>query len=404
MQPIQVYSEVGKLKKVLVHRPGQELENLTPKWLKELLFDDIPWLEKAQEEHDHFCDILKSHNIEVVMLEDLVAESIINKDVKKKFLEQFIHESNVSHPVTKKKVYDYLMALEPKEMILKTMAGITKDDLPSYKKRSLRDHIRDYPFITDPMPNLYFTRDPFSHIFNGVTLNRMYKRTRRRETIYGEYIYTYHPTYKNQERFYERNDSHSIEGGDILVLNERVIAIGISERTDPDAIENIAKTLFKNTDLEVILAIDLPKTRSFMHLDTVLTQVDKDKFLIHGDFLGKMNCYEIYPGSKKGTLRMYEKQYSIKRLFSYHLRRKITLIPCGGDSEIASDREQWNDGANALAIAPGVVIVYERNIITNQLLKEQGIQTIAIPSSEISRGRGGPRCMTMPLIREKIDI
>lgn len=403
MQPIHVYSEIGKLRKVLVHTPGKEIENLTPKWLKELLFDDIPWLEKAQEEHDNFKQILRDHGVEVVELSDLVTEAISTKEIKIAFLNQFIKESYISHPLTKKKLFDYLYSLSTKQMILKTMAGITKEDLPSYKKRSLRDHIRDYPFITDPMPNLYFTRDPFSHIYNGVSLNRMYKRARRRETIYGEYIYKYHPTYQNQIHYYERDQVHPIEGGDILVLSERVIAVGISERTDPDAIEALAKTLFKETNVEVILAIDLPKRRSFMHLDTVLTQVDHDKFLIHGDFIGKMDCYEIYRGSKKGSLRMVEKQYSIKRLFSYHLRRKITMIPCGGDSEIASDCEQWNDGANAVAIEPGVVIVYERNTITNQLLHEQGVKTIPIPSSELSRGRGGPRCMTMPLIRDDIE-
>ncbi len=243
MDPIHVYSEIGKLKRVLVHTPGLEIENLTPKWLKDLLFDDIPWLEKAQEEHDYFKNVLRNHGVDVVELSDLVTEAIATDSIRIEFLKQFIDESLVSHPVTKKKLYDYLSHLDTKTMILKTMAGIPKEDLPSYKKRSLMDHIRDYPFITDPMPNLYFTRDPFSHIFNGVSLNRMYKRARRRETIYGEFIYRHHPIYKRQPRFYERFETHPIEGGDILVLSERVIAVGISERTDPDAIENLAKTL-----------------------------------------------------------------------------------------------------------------------------------------------------------------
>lgn len=287
-----------------------------------------------------------------------------------------------------------------KDMILKTMEGIVKTDLVTFRKLSLKDYIRDYPFMTDPMPNLYFARDPFTVVFNQVSLNKMYKNARARETIYGEYIFKYHPIYKDTIKLYDRYEDFSIEGGDILVLSDKVLAVGISERSEPDGVENFAKKVFEETDAEVVLAIDLPKKRSFMHLDTVLTQVDIDKFLIHHDFLGKLNVYEIYRGSRAHTLRIIPKEYSIKRLFSYHLKMKITLIPCGGDSPIASDREQWNDGANALAIAPGVVIVYERNEITNQLLRENGIQTIVIPSSELSRGRGGPRCMSMPLIRE----
>ncbi|MBE0700574.1 MAG: arginine deiminase [Acholeplasmataceae bacterium] len=402
MDHFGIYSEIGKLKKVLLHRPGGELENLTPKWLHELLFDDIPWLERAIEEHDHLKKELELHGIEVVYLTDLVAQSIEPISLKKRFVEQFMNEAHVTHPTTRKRLFDHLISLETKAMISKMMAGISKNDLPAYRNRSLKDHIKDYPFITDPMPNLYFTRDPFSVIFNGVSIHKMYSKTRERETIFADYIFKYHPIYKDTQIFYSRENRYAIEGGDILVLSQDVIAIGISERTEPDAIETIAKTLFKETDVSVILAINLPKQRSFMHLDTVLTQVDVDKFLIHHDFLGKLDVYEIYPGSKKGTLRMYEKSYSIKRLFSYHLKRKITLIPCGGNDEVASDREQWNDGANALAIAPGVVVVYERNQITNRLLIKNGIKTIQIPSSELSRGRGGPRCMSMPLMREAV--
>jgi arginine deiminase len=400
MKKISVYSEVAPLKKVLLHRPGRELENLTPKWLNELLFDDIPWLIKAQEEHDHLAKVLKENGVEVVYLADLVEESLYTPAIKKQFIDQFLKESNLNHHKSKQKVYDYLSNMPTKEMILTTMSGIVKTDFQTYRKQTLKDYIRDYPFITDPMPNLYFTRDPFAFVYDHVSLNKMYKNTRARETIYGEYIFKYHPIYKDTPKVYDRSEDYSIEGGDILVLSDQVIAVGISERSEPDGVENFAKHIFAKTDAEVVLAIDLPKKRSFMHLDTVLTQVDKDKFLIHHDFLGNLNVYEIYRGSRPKTLRIIPKNYSIKRLFSYHLKNKITVIPCGGDDKIASDREQWNDGANALAIAPGVVIVYERNAITNKLLQEEGVKTIEIPSSELSRGRGGPRCMSMPLIRE----
>ena len=402
MKKLSVYSEVAPLKKVCLHRPGLELENLTPIWLHDLLFDDIPWLKKAQEEHDYLAKVLRDQGVEVVYLVDLVEESLSTPQLKKQFIEQFITESNLIHHKSKQKLFDYLNQMSTRDMILTTMSGIVKTDFETYRKHSLKDYIRDYPFITDPMPNLYFTRDPFSTVFDHVSINKMYKKARSRETIYGEYIFKYHPVYKNTPKVYDRYEDYSIEGGDILVLTDKIIAVGISERTEPDGIEKFAKNVFDNTDAEVVLAIDLPKKRSFMHLDTVLTQVDVDKFLIHHDFLGKLNVYEIYRSSVAHRIRIIPKEYSIKRLFSYHLKTKITVIPCGGDDKIASDREQWNDGANALAIAPGVVIVYERNSITNKLLREHGVKTIIIPSSELSRGRGGPRCMSMPLVRGKM--
>ncbi|BCR36480.1 arginine deiminase [Mariniplasma anaerobium] len=400
MKNLSVFSEVAPLKKVCLHRPGLELENLTPKWLNDLLFDDIPWLKKAQIEHDYLASVLKENGVEVVYLVDLVEESLQNQSVKKQFIDQFIKESNLIHHRSKEKIYTHLNQMTTRDMILTTMAGIVKADFQTYRKHSLKDHIRDYPFMTDPMPNLYFTRDPFSTVFNTVSLNKMYKQARARETIYGEYIFKYHPEYKQTVKVYDRHEDYSIEGGDIMVLNSKVLAVGISERSEPDGIEKFAQNVFDNTDAEVVLAIDLPKKRSFMHLDTVLTQVDVDKFLIHHDFTGNLNVYEIYRGSRAHSLRIIPKKYSIKRLFSYHLKTKITVIPCGGDDKITSDREQWNDGANALAIAPGVVIVYERNQVTNQILQEHGVKTIVIPASELSRGRGGPRCMSMPLIRK----
>lgn len=397
---IHVKSEIGKLKTVVVHRPGQELEHLTPNELKDLLFDDIPWLERAQFEHDQFCQILKNEGVQVFYLVDLVAESLTNLKVKQNFIETFLNEAKVFHPSTRRKLMEYLSALDIKTMISKTMAGIQKNELTTYKKRSLRDHIREYPFLTAPMPNLYFTRDPFASIQNHVMISRMHRSVRNRETIYGRTIFKYHPIYQTHQIYDASDINFSIEGGDILVLNEHVIAIGISERTQPEAIEHLTLKLFENSEVQTILAINLPKKRSFMHLDTVLTQVDAGVFLAHHHILGKLQAYELTRSSQPGMVKILEKEGTLKKIFSNYLHQKITVIPCGGSNQIASDREQWNDGANALAIAPGVVIVYERNQVTNAKLREQGIRTIAIPSSELSRGRGGPRCMSMPLERE----
>lgn len=409
MSPIHVTSEIGRLKKVVLHRPGVELENLTPKWLEQLLFDDIPWLELAIIEHDQFAQTLRNAGVEVLYLSDLVSEALESSPaIKKQFIQQFIKESQVTSETLAGVLTCYLESLpSTKQMIEKTMGGIRKNEIPGFVKRTLSDHIRDYPFVCDPMPNLYFTRDPFASIMDGVAVSKMYKPTRQRETIYGEYIFKYHPQYGNAfPLYYDRNELSTLEGGDILVLSDTVLAVGVSERTHPAAIERLAKNLFyKNpSSIEVVLAFDIPKSRSFMHLDTVFTQVDHGVFTIHQELHQTMSVYELTKdSSKEGKLLVKPIDNSLKHILETYLKCKVTLIPCGGEDIVSSDREQWNDGANTLAIAPGEVIVYSRNHITNRLLEKHGIKVHAIASSELSRGRGGPRCMSMPLEREPIE-
>lgn len=406
MSILNIKSEIGELKTVLLHRPGRELENLTPKWLTQLLFDDIPWLDLAQKEHDAFADVFRQNGVEVLYLTDLVAESLSQSEsIKDQFINQFIEESSVTSDTLKLKLKDYLMSFKStKEMVSMTMAGIKKSDIPNFVKRTLSDYIRDYPFVTDPMPNLYFTRDPFAIIDNGVALSKMYSQTRSRETIYGEYIFKYHPVYgdKNIPLFYDRAMIPTIEGGDILVLSDKVLAVGVSQRTHPAAIEKLAKSLFydNQTNFNVVLAFDIPKQRAFMHLDTIFTQVDYDKFLIHHDVKNLLKAYEIKRNpEKKNKLIVTPIEGQLDGILSIYLKTPITLIPCGGDDLVAADREQWNDGANTIVLRPGEVIVYERNHITNNILKSHGIKVHTIPSSELSRGRGGPRCMSMPFKR-----
>lgn len=409
MNKLNVTSEIGELKKVLIHRPGGELENLTPKFLTELLFDDIPWLDKAKEEHDAFAQTFIDCGVEVLYLTDLVAESLESSlKVKEAFINQFITEASITSDTLREKLHDYLCSISStKALVSITMAGIRKGDLPNFEKRTLTDYIRDYPFVTDPMPNLYFTRDPFAIINNGVAISKMYSQTRSRETIFAEYIFKYHPVYGDSSipKFYNRDMLSAIEGGDILVLSNKVIAVGVSQRTHPASIEKLAKQLFydNDTEFETVLAFDIPKNRAFMHLDTVFTQVDYDKFLIHHDVQTILKAYEVKRNSNnKGKLSVTLIEAKLDVILSKYLKTKITLIPCGGDDSVAADREQWNDGANTIAIRPGEVIVYERNHITNDLLKEHGIKVHSIPSSELSRGRGGPRCMSMPFERKNL--
>ncbi|MBU1144317.1 MAG: arginine deiminase [Firmicutes bacterium] len=410
MSVLQVNSEIGNLKKVLLHRPGGELENLTPKWLEQLLFDDIPWLDLAKKEHDQFAEVFRKNGVEVLYLSDLVSEALDSSEsIKNQFIEQFIEEAHVTSDTLKIVLSDYLHACTTtKKMVEKTMSGIRKSEVPNFTKRTLTDYIRDYPFVTDPMPNLYFTRDPFSVIGNGVSISKMYTFTRSRETIYGEFIFKYHPIYGNDTipLYYNRTYLSSIEGGDIVVLNDKILAVGVSQRTHPAAIEKLAKNLFYNykTTFETILAFDIPKSRSFMHLDTIFTQVDYGKFLIHNELRHDIKVFELTRSkTHKNKLTVLPIEGKIDMILEKYLNQKITLIPCGGDDVVSSDREQWNDGANTIVIRPGEVIVYERNHITNDLLTKHGIKVHPILSGELSRGRGGPRCMSMPLYRENIQ-
>lgn len=412
MSVINVTSEIKPLKEVLVHRPGKELLNLTPDTLRRLLFDDIPFLKVAQAEHDEFVQILRDNGIKVFYLEDLMAETLdANPKVKEKFLKQFIKEAGVTTPKYRDLLFEYLMSFDDnKEFVLKTMEGIQISELDRDKRvmeKSLVDLVtEETSFIAEPMPNLYFTRDPFASIGSGISLNKMYSVTRSRETIYAEYIFNYHPKFKGQvEKYFDRyNDCH-IEGGDVLNLNDHVLAIGISQRTEAAAIDLIAKNIFKNPNckIDTILAFNIPNSRAFMHLDTVFTQIDVDKFTYHPGIMDTLQVFEITEGDDPDSdedLNVKEINDSLENILETYLGREITLIPCAGGDKISAEREQWNDGTNTLCIAPGTVVVYNRNNITNEILREHGIKVLEMSSAELSRGRGGPRCMSMPLVRE----
>ena len=403
---IHVKSEIGKLKKVMLHRPGQELEHLVPEDLERLLFDDIPYLKTAKIEHDMFAEIMRGQGVEVVYLEDLTADVLKNPEKKEQFVREFIAEGGASAAKVRDQLYEYLINIEDeKELVLKTMSGIRASELNVKMSCPLVSLVKkESQFLLDPIPNLYFTRDPFACIGNGVSLNRMYSRTRRRETLYGKYILKYHPDFAGKVPFYyDRTMDFSIEGGDILNLSNKVIAIGISQRTTPEAIELLAQNIFacETSEVETIIALDIPSVRAFMHLDTVCTQVDHDKFTIHPGIMQTLRIFEIKPGDQKGQLKVTESDAMLSDILAKYLELdKVTLIKCGGKDRIASEREQWNDGSNTLCIEPGKVVVYDRNYVTNEILRQHGIEVLEMASSELSRGRGGPRCMSMPLERE----
>ncbi len=397
-------SEIGWLKKVMLHRPGKELENLMPEYLERLLFDDIPYLKVAQAEHDAFAQCLRDNGAEVVYLRDLVEETLAEPDVRRELTEQFLDEAGLENHRIREILQDYFAEMDNGALVDTMMAGVRKSDIRGFETGKLADYLSfrsdEYPFLIDPMPNLYFTRDPFATIGTGVSLHRMHTVTRNRETLFGKFIFQYHPVYKDAPKWYDRGETSSLEGGDILILSPEVLAVGISQRTEEDSIDKFAHTVLSiSKTFKKILAFNIPKSRSFMHLDTVFTMVDRDKFTVHPNILSEITVYVME--LVDGKVHIREEQGRLEDILKKHLElEQVTLIKCGSDSPIDAAREQWSDGSNTLAIAPGEVVVYERNYVTNRILEDNGITVHTIPCSELSRGRGGPRCMSMPFVRE----
>lgn len=402
---IHNYSEIGKLNKVLLHRLDSEVEGLVPDNFERLLFDDIPYLKVAQEEHDRFANLLRENGVEVIYYVDETAKALSDTAVRQEFVKRFAEDSDLYSEAVKETIIEYLMSMPVKDMIKKAIAGIKKSEIGKIESNSLADFIASgYPYYTDPMPNLYFTRDPGACIGDGISIHHMSTSARRREALLLEYMFRYNRDFapEGTKQWYEYDDEYCIEGGDILVLSKNVVGIGLSQRTNAVGIERFAKKVLHNSGFNKILVFDIPKSRAFMHLDTVFTMVDHDKFTIHPEIEGPLQIYEVTLAGD-GSPRFSSMQDTLVEILKKKLNLPaVELIRCGGEDRMAAQREQWNDGSNTLSIAPGVVITYERNYVTNDLLDKKGIKVLAVPSSELSRGRGGPRCMSCPVNREDI--
>lgn len=405
--PIHVTSEIGKLKTVMLHRPGKEIENVYPAILERMLVDDIPYLPIAQQEHDLFAKTLRDNGTEVLYLEDLLVDSLTSQDNKKEFLNTIIDESSIGAGPIHTALMEYLLSFTTKEMVDKVIAGVRKDEIKT-AHTSLAElaEERDYPFYLDPMPNVYFTRDQQACIGDGLTINRMAFKARRRESLFMEYIINHNPRFASEKINIWRNrySKGRLEGGDELVLSDHVLAIGISERTSAKAITELAEQLFANSHYDTIVAIHIPHNHAMMHLDTVFTMINYDQFTVHPAILsdnGHLDAFIMHPDREKGIAITHATD--LKKILEQVLDKpEIDLIPTGGGDPIVAPREQWNDGSNTLAIAPGEVVTYDRNYVSNDLLRKHGILVHEIRSSELSRGRGGPRCMSCPLVREDI--
>lgn len=403
-KPIHVTSEIGKLDVVMLKRPGKEVENITPDTMPRLLFDDIPYLPIAQKEHDHFAQILRDNGTEVLYLDDLVTEAIDSGNIKSAFVEKMLFESDYATGVAHDALKEFLMSLSTKDLVNQLMIGTRKDDIdfiPTDLVSAAED--ADYPFYLDPMPNLYFTRDPAASIGEGLSINHMTFPARQKESFFMETIIKHHPRFANKGLYVwrDRDHTHRIEGGDELVLSDHVVAIGVSQRTSARAIEDIAIDLFAQGQYDTVIGIKIPHNHAMMHLDTVFTMINYDQFTVHPGILkngGQIDTWTMHPDGKGGLT--YEHNHDLKTVLKRELGlSELDLIPTGNGDPIVAPREQWNDGSNTLAIAPGVVVTYDRNYVSNELLRQHGIKVLETTSSELSRGRGGPRCMSMPLVR-----
>ncbi|MEU1192382.1 arginine deiminase [Streptomyces sp. NPDC005859] len=407
----RVDSEVGALRQVILHEPGMELERLTPRNKDELLFDDVVWVPRAKQEHQAFQQLLKDREITVHLLHDLLAETVKEEHAKTFVLDRILN-ARQPHlgPSLSELTRETLAETAPQELATRLLGGLNKRELlQALGGRASRclslDLLSDDDFVLAPLPNSLFTRDTSCWVYDGVSINPMRKSSRNRETIIYETIYTFHPLFANSgtPRWLdgELAAPAALEGGDVAVLGNGTVLIGLGERTTPAGAELLARSLFQAGSAQRAIAVELPRTRALMHLDTVLTMVDTDAFtLFAGLDRRTLRSWTLTPGAH-GAPKVRENADLFAEIATALDLDRVRVLQTDQDP-YATEREQWNDGCNLLAIAPGTVVAYEINEASNRMLEDQGIEVLRIRGDQLGRGRGGPRCMSCPIERDAV--
>jgi len=406
-----VGSEVGRLREVIVHRPGIELLRLTPETMDELLFDDLLWVRRAQEEHEEFCAVLAGAGAEVLELSDLVRETVTVPAAREFVLERTFDE-RMHGPAAAPVLRATAEAMDEARLTDLLIGGLTKRELLELTDEPRSVVLRALgpdDLVVAPLPNHLFTRDASCWVYDGVAVNSMRMPARVRESVTYEAVYRWHPRFA-AATFHRWSDgpadgAATVEGGDVLVLGGGAVVVGMSERTTPQGVERLAERLFAAGSADRVVALAMPKARAFMHLDTVMTMVDERSFLTYAD-LGMLPSYTITPrgsGAEPGEVELEIADHPPERMhaaIAEALGRDGLRVLTPEQDVHSAAREQWDDGCNALAVAPGVVVTYDRTMTSNSYLRESGVEVLEVPGAELGRGRGGPRCMSCPTVRE----